>query len=470
MGILEDITERKQAELAALALSKLSQQLILATSANEVARTLTEVADGLFGWDACNLFLYSPEKDEGEPVLYMDLLDGQRTDVTPKVKIIPSTIDRRVLANGAELTLREGPLVMTPEAIPFGNTSRPSACIMRVPVRLRTKKVSGIVAFHSYTPHTYTPKDLSTLQTMADCCGVALERIWAEADSQRLHRQLLDVSRQAGMAEVATSVLHNVGNVLNSVNISSALVTGKVKNSKSPNLAKAVALLQQHASDLGAFLSQDPKGKQLPAYLAGLAEHLAGEQNDILEELKSLTHNVEHINEIVAMQQSYARVLGVMEMLPVVDLVEDALHLNSAALDRHRVKLIREFAAVPRVLMDKHKVLQILINLIRNAKYALDDGGEEDKRITVRVGLSGEQTVSISVIDNGVGIPAENLTRIFEHGFTTRKQGHGFALHNGALAAKELGGSLTAQSDGPGKGASFTLTLPLQKRGSMNDE
>jgi signal transduction histidine kinase len=243
-----------------------------------------------------------------------------------------------------------------------------------------------------------------------------------------------------------------------------------VKNSKSPNLAKAVALLQQHASDLGAFLSQDPKGKQLPAYLAGLAEHLAGEQNDILEELKSLTHNVEHINEIVAMQQSYARVLGVMEMLPVVDLVEDALHLNSAALDRHRVKLIREFAAVPRVLMDKHKVLQILINLIRNAKYALDDGGEEDKRITVRVGLSGEQTVSISVIDNGVGIPAENLTRIFEHGFTTRKQGHGFALHNGALAAKELGGSLTAQSDGPGKGASFTLTLPLQKRGSMNDE
>jgi signal transduction histidine kinase len=368
------------------------------------------------------------------------------------------------------LTLREGPLVMTPEAIPFGNTSRPSACIMRVPVRLRTKKVSGIVAFHSYTPHTYTPKDLSTLQTMADCCGVALERIWAEADSQRLHRQLLDVSRQAGMAEVATSVLHNVGNVLNSVNISSALVTGKVKNSKSPNLAKAVALLQQHASDLGAFLSQDPKGKQLPAYLAGLAEHLAGEQNDILEELKSLTHNVEHINEIVAMQQSYARVLGVMEMLPVVDLVEDALHLNSAALDRHRVKLIREFAAVPRVLMDKHKVLQILINLIRNAKYALDDGGEEDKRITVRVGLSGEQTVSISVIDNGVGIPAENLTRIFEHGFTTRKQGHGFALHNGALAAKELGGSLTAQSDGPGKGASFTLTLPLQKRGSMNDE
>ena len=462
MGILEDITERKQAELAALALSKLSQELILASSPAEVAKNLTAAADGLFGWDACNFFLYSQEKDEGQPVLYMDLIDGQRTNVTPKAAIKPSIIDRRVMANGAELTVREGPLVMNPEAIPFGNTSRPSACIMRVPMRLRTNKVSGIVAFHSYTPHSYNARDLSTLQIMADCCGVAIERIWAEADSQRLHRQLLDLSRQAGMAEVATSVLHNVGNVLNSVNISTALVSNKVKTSKAVNLSRAAALLQEHAGDLGAFLTQDPKGKQLPAYLSGLAEHLAGEQQEILAELKSLTANVEHINEIVAMQQSYAKVLGVLEKLPVVELVDDALRLNTAALERHRVKLIKEFSEVPPVLMDKHKVLQILINLIRNAKYALDDGGPEEKRMTVRIGMAGKQAVSITVSDNGVGIPAENLTRIFEHGFTTRKQGHGFALHNGALAAKELGGSLTAQSEGPGKGATFTLVLPLQ--------
>ena len=164
------------------------------------------------------------------------------------------------------------------------------------------------------------------------------------------------------------------------------------------------------------------------------------------------------------MQQSYARVVGVAETLPVVDLVEDALRLNAGAMERHQVKVMREYFEVPPILVDKHKVLQILVNLIRNAKYALDDKGHTDKRLVLQVGLNGNNTVKICVIDNGIGIAAENLTRIFEHGFTTRKEGHGFGLHNGALAAKELGGSLTAQSEGPGRGAKFTLELPLQLR------
>jgi signal transduction histidine kinase len=154
----------------------------------------------------------------------------------------------------------------------------------------------------------------------------------------------------------------------------------------------------------------------------------------------------------------------VVESLPVVDLVEDALRLNAGAMERHHVQVIREYLAVPPILVDKHKVLQILVNLIRNAKYALDDRGHTDKRMVLQVGLNGNNTVKISVIDNGVGIPPENLTRIFEHGFTTRKEGHGFGLHNGALVAKELGGALRAQSDGPGKGATFILELPRQPR------
>jgi signal transduction histidine kinase len=112
-------------------------------------------------------------------------------------------------------------------------------------------------------------------------------------------------------------------------------------------------------------------------------------------------------------------------------------------------------------LVDRHKVLQILVNLIRNAKYALDDRGHQDKRMILRIVPDGSAAVKISVIDNGVGIAPENLTRIFGHGFTTRKGGHGFGLHSGALAAKQLGGSLTCLSDGPGKGATFTLKLPL---------
>jgi signal transduction histidine kinase len=237
-----------------------------------------------------------------------------------------------------------------------------------------------------------------------------------------------------------------------------------VRTSKAGNLAKAVALLQAHENDLGDFLTNDPKGRQLPGYLKSLANHLAGEQQETLKELKSLAANIDHIKEIITMQQSYAKVLGVTESLPVVDLVEDAMRLNAGAMERHQVKVVREYFEVPPILVDKHKVLQILVNLIRNAKYALDDRGHTDKRMVLQVGLNGNNTVKISVIDNGVGIPSENLTRIFEHGFTTRKEGHGFGLHNGALTAKELGGKLTAYSDGPGKGATFTLELPRQPR------
>jgi signal transduction histidine kinase len=242
-----------------------------------------------------------------------------------------------------------------------------------------------------------------------------------------------------------------------------------VRASKAAGLAKAAALLQEHSRDLATFLTTDPKGRQLPVYLGNLADHLQTEQNDLLQELKSLVGNVDHIKEIVAMQQNYARVVGVVESLPVVELVEDALRLNAGAMERHQVKVIREYFEVPPILVDKHKVLQILVNLIRNAKYALDDLGHAGKRMVLQVGMNGNDRVRICVIDNGIGIPPEHLTRIFEHGFTTRKEGHGFGLHNGALAAKELGGTLTAHSDGPGKGARFTLELPrrpLERRPS----
>ncbi len=284
----------------------------------------------------------------------------------------------------------------------------------------------------------------------------------AEARLEDAHRQLLESSRLAGMAEVATSVLHNVGNVLNSVNVSSSLVAERVRHSKAANLAKVVELMQEHAADLPGFFAHDPKGRQLPAYLGTLAERLAGEQKEMLQELALLGKNIEHIKEIVAMQQSYARVSGVLESLSVVDLAEDALRMNAGAMERHQVRLVREYAEVPPILVDKHKVLQILVNLIRNAKYALDEKNSGDKQITLRVGMNGNGMVKVSVADNGVGIPRENLTRIFEHGFTTRKEGHGFGLHSGALAAREMGGSLHVHSDGHGQGATFTLELPCR--------
>lgn len=282
----------------------------------------------------------------------------------------------------------------------------------------------------------------------------------AETDLASAHQRLIETSRLAGMAEVATDVLHNVGNVLNSVNVSCSLTIDRVKASKIQSLSRTASLLEQNRDNLGAFFSNDPRARQIPGFLSALTEHFTHEQSALLQELEQLLKHVEHIKQIVAMQQSYAKVAGVIETINPTQLVDDAIQINGAALTRHDVQVRCEFDPVPLIQTEKHRVLQILVNLIRNAKYALDDSKRQDKLLTIKLGKNGGDHVKIQVIDNGVGIPPENLTRIFGHGFTTRSNGHGFGLHSSALAIKELGGSLTAHSEGTGKGATFVLLLP----------
>jgi signal transduction histidine kinase len=273
--------------------------------------------------------------------------------------------------------------------------------------------------------------------------------------------ELLDTARQAGMAEIATNVLHNVGNVLNSVNISADLVTRKLRTSKALGLGKAMQLINEHAHDLGEFITRDEKGKLLPGYLNQLVDAIAIEQQSITEELAQLSKSVDHIKDIVATQQSYAGASSLVEPLHVSDLLEDALRMNSGALTRHHVTVVKEYSDVPRVMGDKHRLLLILINLISNAKYAMSDLSDRPRQMTLGVKVVDNATLQVSVRDEGEGIAPENMTRIFAHGFTTRKEGHGFGLHSCALAAIEMNGHLSAFSDGPGKGALFTLQIPL---------
>jgi signal transduction histidine kinase len=281
----------------------------------------------------------------------------------------------------------------------------------------------------------------------------------AESELERAHQQLLEASRKAGMAEIATNVLHNVGNVLNSVNVSAALMEDSLKRSRLPGLGRAVAMLREHESNLGAFFDGDPRGRQLLGFLGQLSDYLLAEQAVNSKELNTLSQNIDHIKTIVAMQQTYARSAYVEEAINVDDLVEESLR-SMASPHRHGLTVVREFGDVPPVQLDKHKVMQILVNLLNNAKQACDESERADKRLTLRVG-SGDGRVSVAVTDNGVGIPTENLTRIFNHGFTTRQGGHGFGLHGAALAAKQMGGLLRVHSDGVGRGATFTLELPL---------
>ena len=212
------------------------------------------------------------------------------------------------------------------------------------------------------------------------------------------------------------------------------------------------------------------QGRHLPAYLQELSDELLAEREAAVAELTALRANVEHIKEIVAMQQGYAKRGGITDTLDMRVLVEDSLRMNEGAFSRHGVTTVRDFAEVPLIQVDKHKVLQILVNVIRNAKYACaEKKGGGAKRVTVRVRAT-HAAIVVAVIDTGIGIPPENLERIFSHGFTTRADGHGFGLHSSALAARELGGSLYATSAGVGQGATFTLTLPLSLAGSRHGE
>ncbi|WP_412177672.1 sensor histidine kinase [Pseudomonas frederiksbergensis] len=268
-------------------------------------------------------------------------------------------------------------------------------------------------------------------------------------------------SRQAGMAEIATTVLHNVGNVLNSVNVSAELVSNQMRSSKAQGLGKVAQLMKEHIDDLGDFLTTDPKGKMLPDYLARLAEVVTVEQQGIIDELGQLTKGIDHIKTIVTAQQSYAVAVSIVETVPVAELIDDALRMSTGSSASQQMTVVKEIADLPLLSLDRHRVLLILVNLIRNARQAFEGVVDRNPCVTFGASLTDGPTLRITVADNGKGIAPEHMGRLFSHGFTTRKDGHGFGLHSCALAAQEMGGSLTVRSDGVGQGASFILDIPV---------
>jgi signal transduction histidine kinase len=293
---------------------------------------------------------------------------------------------------------------------------------------------------------------------------------------QRAHERLADAqerlmlaSRQAGMAEIATGVLHNVGNVLNSVNVSAAMINDSLARLRIEQFQKAAALLAGQGDQIIQFLTADPRGKALPGYLSELADNMSENQHQLQDEVKSLIKQIDHIKAIVSLQQNYSRFSSLQEKIDPLELMEDAVQINHAGLERYHIEIARDFQPTPNAFGDRHKTLQILINLLSNAKYAVKDNPDDRRRITLRLRLTPEPMIRFEVTDSGVGIAPENIDRIFNLGFTTKPTGHGFGLHSGANAAQEMNGRLLAQSNGLGCGATFILELPpVPKNGSLS--
>jgi signal transduction histidine kinase len=282
----------------------------------------------------------------------------------------------------------------------------------------------------------------------------------------RARSELAEAARRAGMAEVASSVLHNVGNVLNSVNVTTTLVADRLRNSKAPAVRRAMALVPEDEAAAAAFLSADSRGRVLPAYLRRLGDTLCADNEQLGKEIAFLQKNVDHIKVIVSLQQEHARHGGLVEPVRIAELIDDAIRFSLASAESAGLRVDRELAPLPEVTTDRHRLFQILVNLLRNARDAV--AGRAEQRLVVRARRDGDG-VAIEVADDGCGIAPENLARIFSLGFTTKPDGHGYGLHSSAIAARELGGAITVDSPGLERGTTFTVRLPAVSQQPRQD-
>ncbi len=288
-------------------------------------------------------------------------------------------------------------------------------------------------------------------------------RVRAACRASHLHGQLRSLARRQGMSDVASSVLHDIGNVLNSVNVSSSLVMEKLRRSESVLVSKAaVAIAEYVERDVS-----DERARKMARYLSIASRRVCDEASELKSEVELLRGNLEHIKVVIDTQQSHVHSVGLREVVSLADVVEDAFRITADAFSRTGVELERVFQDIPAFAIDRHRVLEILLNLLINARQAVSEESPVDRKVTVEINGDGRDYARIIVTDTGVGIRPENMNRIFEHGFTTKRDGHGFGLHSSANAARALGGSLRCESEGPGRGARFTLELAIQPHGAL---
>jgi signal transduction histidine kinase len=283
------------------------------------------------------------------------------------------------------------------------------------------------------------------------------------AELEALQQQLVGASRRAGMAEIAGNILHNVGNVLNSVGVSAQRMGELLQASRLPSLARAVALLDDHTGDLVGFLTGDERGRRLPEFLGRLTEQLSAERRELIDEAGGLRRRVEHIAQVIGSQKAYATGAVAAESFDLGELLIDAIVMSGLETEAG-LTVERAWEGTLPLHTDKHLVLQILVNLLRNAKIAVRDSVGPERRVRVAAEAHADAVdprVCVAITDTGVGIPPENLERIFQQGFTTRPDGQGLGLHNAANLAGQLGGHIHAASEGLGRGATFSVTLPL---------
>jgi signal transduction histidine kinase len=273
----------------------------------------------------------------------------------------------------------------------------------------------------------------------------------------------LDIAHRAGMAEIASEVLHNVGNALNTVNTSAQMLGDKLRRSRVSGLSKATNLLAEQKADLGAFFTSDPRAAKLVDYLIELSSACATDQEAMLQELSTLKSRVEHINDVIRLQQTYATQTELLQKVEVTRMLDDAVAMHAELFALYDIQIVRNYEKNPAVALNKSKIMQVLINLVKNGIESMISAGQTEPKMTIATRVEGEKLV-LEVTDSGLGIDPANVGSLFRSGFTTKPNGHGFGLHFCANTISAMGGSLTARSEGVGRGATFRIELPTQSQ------
>lgn len=294
---------------------------------------------------------------------------------------------------------------------------------------------------------------------------------------QEIHRtlelqsQLISASRQAGMAEVASGVLHNVGNAMNRISVSAGLMIEKCVSIAKPcdTLDRVEVELNRALNDETESADSSSQSEGLIRLLAAIRRGLATVQEEMTGELDVVRSQVETVNRILQAQEVYAKAEILPESVEFAALIDHAIDAALAAVPAHDVQVVREYEDQPVGISSSSRIMSIVTNLISNAVYAVSSADRANPQVRVSL-REHDESVRIVVVDNGVGIELQDLNRIFSQGYSTRSNGLGVGLHASILAARELNGSLTAESRGPGRGAEFILEIPLQPAWDVSDQ
>ena len=383
---------------------------------------------------------------------------------------LPVGMVQLVYRNREELVLGDAAADPDHAADPYIVQFQPRS-ILCFPIEFRGALAAVLYLENSLAANVFDMARIELLRVLGTSAAIALENAFLYRDleqrvaerTQQLaeaQKELVETARYAGMAEIAVGVLHNVGNILNSINISADIAHRTLINSRLPSFDKANQLIAAHRDAPGAFFETDPKGRQLPDFLEGLNRKLVTEWESLRSEIRKIQQGTNVIRDVIETQQEYARAGKITEKVSLSGIVEDALALQSQALERAAVRVEKDFAEVPPLSVQKSKLIHVLTNLLKNGSEALMENPPDQRHMSLKIGMDDEAFVYLRVTDNGHGIAPEVQEQIFAHGFTTKETGKGFGLHSCANYMTEMGGGIAVTSEGAGRGATFTLTLP----------